>query len=482
MLVLYSALLVSLSLLQIASQHTLHEVTNVKDMDSEETTRHSGGRTSSKKLTTVNALNQTTSDDKSSAGVTKQSFNFKDPHFTAELISSPWVVFFNMFIPPEKTPGRSHALFTIDDQIRQISMSYATESLKAGDKTLIILYNTIGSPTDPSADVNTICQKYSDRRSGGGSSRGVANKEEKGSTNERLNCIHMQHYESDTFEEVTLQRSHEYCQLHPNQSIIYVHNKGAYHPNPKNTRWRRYMTTAVTGKHCLDSMEMIGSSLENESLLPQSEKLQSRKSSVNLAKSKLRNCNVCGLVATAIPWIHFTGNFFTAQCSYLRNLLPPELYSQKLSKLVVPTILQKKEMGELTFGNFPYDDAYIGLGRFANEHWIGSHPSVQMCDVTGNITIIDWKKQNHPLPTNEFIWSVFPHPDNDELVLPNPNRKQKKRLREYYHLAGNMLKWIILYNKIPDDSSWVWKYYPDGKIWRDAYQKYGKETLDKLLA
>ena len=396
-----------------------------------------------------------------------------------------------MFIPPEKTAGRSHALFTIQDQISQISRSYAAESLVVGvgvaaeeddqQTLLIIYYNTIGSPTNPSDAVNEICDKVGGRstnRNGGGSGGSGGSRSKR-----RIQCIHMNHYESDTFEEVTLTRSREYCQKYPNHTIIYVHNKGAYHPSPKNTRWRRYMTAAVTGKHCLQSVTTTAmtTTSQQESTTQQQQQQQQQPES---------SCNICGLVATAIPWIHFTGNFFTARCSYIKELLPPETYVKELETNVVPIIHRMKTQGKLTFGMFPYDDAYIGLGRFSNEHWPCSHPSVQLCDVTGNTTIIDWKTNNHPIPTNDFTWSLFPHSNEEQLPIGKNNNakrknnnknQQKKRLREYYHMAGNMLKWITLYNQIPNDSSWVWKYYPEGQTWKEGYTKYGNMTLDELL-
>ena len=54
------------------------------------------------------------------------------------------------------------------------------------------------------------------------------------------------------------------------------------------------------------------------------------------------------------------------------------------------------------------------------------------------------------------------------------------RLKEYFLLAGNVFRWYELYNQTPSGRSWVWFWFPDGKVWHEAVQKYGPKAVDFL--
>jgi hypothetical protein len=53
-------------------------------------------------------------------------------------------------------------------------------------------------------------------------------------------------------EELTLQALYDYCQGHPVEKVVYMHNKGSFREQAGNTKIRRLSTTAVTSHACLE--------------------------------------------------------------------------------------------------------------------------------------------------------------------------------------------------------------------------------------
>ena len=101
----------------------------------------------------------------------------------------------------------------------------------------------------------------------------------------------------------TLASLYTYCQkaeAPSNTRVVYIHNKGSFHSNPRNDRWRRAMTDAVTSRMCLDP--------------PNS------------------RCNACGLTFEAT--LLFPANFFAASCAYILQLLHPLEYQKRMSTVV----------------------------------------------------------------------------------------------------------------------------------------------------
>jgi hypothetical protein len=132
----------------------------------------------------------------------------------------------------------------------------------------------------------------------------------------------------------------------------------------------------------------------------------------------------------------------------------------------------------------------FALERYASEHWIGSHPDLQPCDVSGSLSgnLFVWIRKVHN--ENEFVWSMAPH----HPLLPTPDywqplrgsqiheilKAEDRRMREYFLLPGHLHKWIHLYNATPPASSWVWSWYPDSRVWRERVDKWGNNVIDKI--
>lgn len=52
------------------------------------------------------------------------------------------------------------------------------------------------------------------------------------------------------------------------------------------------------------------------------------------------------------------------------------------------------------------------------------------------------------------------------------------RIREFYFLAGNILKWYMLYGEPPPKNSWVWTHFPDGHLWTNRVSEHGIHAVD----
>jgi len=76
------------------------------------------------------------------------------------------------------------------------------------------------------------------------------------------------------------------------------------------------------------------------------------------------------------------GNMWTAECSYINNLIHQLQFSSKMDEMVDYSLSLKDEavfpMPRPNFSERPYDYA---LKRFSFEHWVGSHPKLKPCDV-----------------------------------------------------------------------------------------------------
>jgi hypothetical protein len=217
-------------------------------------------------------------------------------------------IFYNVYVPETPKTYQQTAVDIIKEQVAQVADSYAGSL-----PNTTIYYNTIGSSalTD-TGTMQDICSNHS------------------------LNCHHMQHYAS-AFEEVTLSRVYDYCQYHSAERVVYMHSKGTYHSDGgKNDKLRRHLTRAVTDKRCVHPAD------------PSS-------------------CNLCGLVAGTFP-IHMPGNFFVADCTYVKNLQSPTEFSGNME---VVTALAKQGIrhGQFQRTMFPDENWFYGTERYSAEHW-----------------------------------------------------------------------------------------------------------------
>ena len=220
----------------------------------------------------------------------------------------PLAVFYNIFVPK----NTSLVLDIIEEQINQIATSYITTP----KFNTTIYYATLARRL-PEDFMEELCHD----RNG-------------------LTCQHLKHYKQGN-EEVTLAALHDYCRLHPDERVVYIHAKGrvlvAFLCQFKNTvvlisRLVRLMSVDIllilyTPFWQTGSMHNTShNAMWRKPLL----EAATHKDCINLPKS----CNVCGLQFFP-TWAHFMpGNFWTAQCRYINKLLHPTEYRNRKEILV----------------------------------------------------------------------------------------------------------------------------------------------------
>jgi hypothetical protein len=299
-------------------------------------------------------------------------------------------IFYNVFLPSDAEDSQRQTI--VDDifatQIELLGQSYAIKSAnnQTSEKgTLIKLYyNKIGFPVDDAWMAKT-CAKYD------------------------IEAVPMKYYER-AMEDVTLNSLQHYCVRHPNYHVIYVHPKGSFHPRPAQNWWRKEGTMMASSEECAKCM----------------------------TNSK---CNVCGARFASIP-AHFSGNFWRADCGYVKDLRPVA----EIEPLFREAFNTSMNAG-MTFKTNILVDSSLGLNRFANEQWIGSHPSFS-----------PWRiPQRGVRPFRKDAWAEM----KDD---------QAARRKEYFLLPGLLWKYSTIYNDTayPPDNSWIWEHFPDGKEYRDA--------------
>ena len=352
-----------------------------------------------------------------------------DIYFTDATTSPHFAVFYNIFIPDDEEKAQN-ALRIVQEQINQVGESYVASL--GPNKTATLFYNTIGKP-------DTLTATYMQQLCG----------------QHNLICKHMSHYESG-FEEVTLQPLHEFCSIHDDYRVAYIHNKGSYHEHgdKRNEYWRRHGTLAATSKSCL--------------------------------KPANETCNLCGMQFWAYWTFFMPGNFWTAKCTYIKQLIPPLQFQDRINQVTMKVLflqLQNKFTVNLYSGKIDH----YGIERFASEHWVGSHPSVIPCDVGGHKDFWYWLSGDRG--SEQFDWAMGPRKDGSPIDRRRGRQQREKvladerlRTKEYFLLAGRLFKWYELYNQVPPSNSWIWDWFPDGHRWKQAVDKFGNKTVELVTS
>lgn len=245
-----------------------------------------------------------------------------------------------------------------------------------------------------------------------------------------LTCIFLHWYEK-AFEEVTLQRVHEYCTDHPEDVVYYLHNKGSFTVADRNEQTRREQTDFVFSEDAIERLQHAHNG----------------------------TCNIVGTHWEAFPWWHLSGNFWLAKCSYVRKLLPPKEFQEARVHLMQQLLHPDRKTvaspyyclshffnqdGQLT-DTSNFSDQYrhvMGMDRFSHEHWLSSHPDVTPCDNADTVfrtTLLDFENTT-------YIKQLF-------------GQWGVQYQFEWYRLHGRLFEMYQLYRTIPPNESFFWKYY-----------------------
>lgn len=326
----------------------------------------------------------------------------------------PHAIFYNIYLPAEGD-GLENALSIVQEQLQQIARSPIVR------QPLTLNYNLLGPSSHiPLPRLSKWCQEAS------------------------LNC-QLQGVYTNATEQVTLHDMWSFCKSNSDHRVTYLHTKGSFHSSDKNTYWRRLLTAAATSPTCVHPPD--------------------------------ETCNLCGLQFFTQFTFFVPGNMFTASCSYVQHLLPPTSIYTSLQEQWVRETLMLRLHNQLRSTLLPVDQLdFWGLDRYADEHWIGSHPNVIPCDLDPRSDIA--RVFNGTLQESEFAWRMGPRvhgivgglfETQQSRVLANPSLRR----REILLLPGRLLRWWILYQALPPRSSWVWSFFPDGDWWWQILQRCG---------
>ncbi|GAB5369585.1 hypothetical protein AAMO2058_001417700 [Amorphochlora amoebiformis] len=158
-------------------------------------------------------------------------------------------------------------------------------------------------------------------------------------------CHLVDHYPKG-YEMKTLQHVYEHCVAHPTERVVYIHTKGTFHNSLGNKVFRRALMRSVLSEECYKARGKFG-------------------------------CNTCGFRYSPLPHPHFPGDMFAADCEYVSKLIPPNRASRRISVASHHVFGISKAPQKV-----PHRSGY-GVGRYAAEFWIATHPDIVPCDVYG---------------------------------------------------------------------------------------------------
>ena len=137
-----------------------------------------------------------------------------------------------------------------------------------------------------------------------------------------------------------------------------------------------------------------------------------------------------------------------ASCSYIKDLILPKQFAKRIED-----VIQKGTAN----GRFPrlerQREYNVGRNRFANEHWIHTHPDCQPCDLVDSPTYM-WDYPTDSVSTTKS-WRAAPR-FAKEAFFPT---LQKRNILPFVELDYRLFELEALYGRKPNNDSWVWKYY-----------------------
>mmetsp|Transcript_45794 Transcript_45794/g.139123 ORF Transcript_45794/g.139123 Transcript_45794/m.139123 type:complete len:439 (-) Transcript_45794:229-1545(-) len=350
---------------------------------------------------------------------------------------SPGPVFYNVFVPPDDPAGRANALDIVREQLDQIDSSARARDLP--------IYYALAGDLSASVELETMCR-----------------------ANGRRECSQLW-AEEEGNEYKTLQRVYEYCRDLPrgesptktrgnNSSVwvTYFHNKGSFHPSPENTVQRQMTTKAAFSDACQSAPGDM--------------------------------CNVCSARFSPQPFLHSSGNIWTADCEYVRELIPPlyffpameDVFDEKVDVVLgwanggkgwrddrtsSPSSLEYFAPAPYRSNQKPqiYDKIWFtGQGRFSMEHWVHSHPNQRPCDVYPG----QWNVAHEKLPPSGTDWVPELRRAPRRHSLEDYEYGVMERMREDAWYCGSdsrLYEFERLYGERPTEDNWFWRFYEASK-------------------
>ena len=161
------------------------------------------------------------------------------------------------------------------------------------------------------------------------------------------NCEKIMHYDSGN-EVETLSHLHDYCTIHKDAKVIYMHNKGSWHHSTVNNRFRNMLNRAIFSSECVN--------------------LKTPRTTLRSKGSRCK-CNICSARFSPIPYLYMSGNMWVSECSYISKLMHPSKIEAAMTELFRSAPVKK--FGNIVENSQPYE---LGIDRGSHEHWVTSHP------------------------------------------------------------------------------------------------------------
>eukprot|EP00438_Fugacium_kawagutii_P003299 Skav217946 [mRNA] locus=scaffold2100:113282:114217:+ [translate_table: standard] len=231
-------------------------------------------------------------------------------------------------------------------------------------------------------------------------------------------------------EDVTLHEVWSYCQTaNPSQVVAYLHSKGSFHPDiPGQDQIRDYNTAGALAPECLSMPE---------------------------------TCNVCSARFSPIPHPHTPGNMWAARCGYVSKLLDPTAFPLEMVRyyrhparfegLQCPTSRK----------------SCVGVGRFALEHWVHSHPDVQPCDLDSS-SAYRWRFPGTD-PEMKAMTDFVSNPKVQQVLQPAPRfdlatyeRQDGGCSKCGFNMTQRVDEYKFLHQQEPPATWWGWKFMKSG--------------------
>jgi hypothetical protein len=233
---------------------------------------------------------------------------------------------------------------------------------------------------------------------------------------------HLLRYAKEGDEGLTLESLHEYCQEHPRAIVTYIHDKGSFHSSERNDKLRHMLTRSVFSNEC--------------------------------QQSQPDTCNICSARFAPLPHFHMAGNMWTAECSYIQNLIPPRQFATQMGELIDFVVAKNDTSHFPRPSNAQIRHQFpVGLERFALEHWSASHPSVKPCDVYPNPRFMGGYTN---LPTIREFWKLKLQKAS---WIPFGPYSEYSSKGDWYCGKARLLEFEFLYGAKPPPDSFIWSYY-----------------------
>lgn len=317
-----------------------------------------------------------------------------------------FAIFYNAYINPNSI---NQSLQIVEEQLNKISAS--------SHNSTSFFYNVLGY----NLTENMLCSQLSSN----------GNQKPK-------QCKQINYYPSGD-ESITLQDVYEYCQVNPLSAVVYLHDKGSFHPTGSNRRIRKVATASALSDAC-------------HYFPPE-------------------KCNLCVNKFQFLPNHHTPGAMWVGNCTYLKTLIPPKDFASRRHDMFKTVRYEANNMQQSNISivkelyciqklveNFEENQAFNGdqwkflsLGRYAMEHWAFSGPNLQPCH-TIDFPLIKVKTDTFA-PTNATIG-----PGKGQLIF------ESATTTGWYQLKGRLWEMNFLYNTTPPSSSFIWSVYKDAYV------------------